>query len=211
MMDGWIVVRNWDKFQHYGKRQPVWIKLYTDLNSNDNWCGLSTAARGMLATIWMEYARSRGHLTVGKCMQLCGKSARSSHLDSLIHAGFIQVLASKPLAQNRTEEELDLEAEKKAKEDARAREPAARKTKAGKSKTRELPPDLLEQIARLGGTDLRSPAAIATFVRHGLPEAAFRNALEATHDARAHNRIHGTEIGYFVGTLNQLTDSGQYQ
>jgi hypothetical protein len=104
-VDGWIVVRNWDRFQHYTDRRPVWIKLYTDINSNDEWLGLSSAARGMLTTIWVEFARSGGHLRVQKCMELCGKSARSSHLDSLIHAGFIQVVASKPLAQRREEEE----------------------------------------------------------------------------------------------------------
>jgi hypothetical protein len=105
MISGWIVVRNWDKFQHYSERRPVWIKLYTDINSSDEWLELSTAARGMLTTIWAEYARSGGHLRVEKCMQLCGKSARSAHIDSLIHAGFIQVVASKPLAQRREEEE----------------------------------------------------------------------------------------------------------
>jgi hypothetical protein len=176
---------------------------------DDAYLGLTGHQRSVLHGLWLAYASSRCQLranTASLTRQLALR-VTSDTLETLNHAGFITVVAS--AEQNR--EELDLKAEKKAREDARAREPAARKTKAGKSKTRELPPDLLEQIARLGGTDPRSPAAVATFVRHGLPEAAFRNALEATHDARAHNRIHGTEIGYFVGTLNQLTDSGQYQ
>jgi hypothetical protein len=111
-VDGWIIVRNWDKFQHYSDRRPPWIKLYTDINSNDEWCELSTAARGMLTTIWAEYARSGGHLPLWKAMQLCGKSARTAHIDSLIHAGFIQVVASKPLALARSRE-VEVEKEKK--------------------------------------------------------------------------------------------------
>jgi hypothetical protein len=100
----WIIVPNWDKFQHYHDRDPVWIKVYTELNSSADFCSLGVASRGALLTIWVEYARSRGQLTVEKCMQLCGKSARTSHFESLNHAGFIRFSASKPLALTRSQE-----------------------------------------------------------------------------------------------------------
>jgi hypothetical protein len=103
----WIVVPHWDKFQHYSDRSPVWIKVYTELNSDPDFCSLGVAARGTLLTIWVEYARSRGQLTVEKAMQLCGKSARTSHFESLNHAGFIHILASKPLAQRREEKKRE--------------------------------------------------------------------------------------------------------
>jgi hypothetical protein len=62
--DQWIIVRNWDKFQHYKNRRPVWIKLYTELTSDSDWLGLSDAQRGLLATIWIEYACAKRRLRV---------------------------------------------------------------------------------------------------------------------------------------------------
>ena len=101
MKDRWIIVPKWERFQSYKARDPSWIKLYTRLNSHDEWLGLSTAARGMLTTIWVEYPRSGGLLRVEKVMQLCGKSARSKHLEALNHAGFIEISSSKPRALTR--------------------------------------------------------------------------------------------------------------
>jgi len=106
--DRWIIIPNWDKFQHGHQRNHPWIRLYLELNSKDEWLSLSTAARGMLTTIWVEYARSGGHLRGVKAMQLCGKSARSAHLRSLVDAGFIRLSASKPSrARSRRVEEVE--------------------------------------------------------------------------------------------------------
>lgn len=95
------------------------------------------------------------------------------------------------------------------------REPSA-EVKAGGSRpparaarTRtSLEPDLLATILELRGADSRTATTVTAFARRGLPEAAFRNALEATLDA--HGRLQSTEIAYFVGTLQQLESSGQY-
>lgn len=205
-MDGWIVVRNWDRFQHYKNREPLWIKVYTELNSDPDWLGLSIAARGLLVTIWLEYARARGHLPLSKVLSLCRPSARRSHIESLSDAGFITIVASRTLALTRSreqEQEVDVEVDVKA------------KTVAGNTRTnpgqRELPADLVDQVAHLNGANDRTFAVLTSFVRKGLPEAAFRNALEATREAHNSKRLRGSEIAYFVGTLQQLANSGQYQ
>ena len=109
----WIVVKNWRRFQHYGNRSPPWIKLYTELNSDPNWLGLSSAARGMLVTIWLEYARSNEQLSARSVLGLCGKSARTAHLESLNEAGFIQLSASRPLAPRARSRETETEKRKK--------------------------------------------------------------------------------------------------
>ena len=120
MKDRWIIVPKWERFQSYKARDPSWIKLYTRLNSHDEWLGLSTAARGMLTTIWVEYPRSGGLLRVEKVMQLCGKSARSKHLEALNHAGFIEISSSKPRgltrarARSREEEVLRTSSKERA-------------------------------------------------------------------------------------------------
>ena len=38
-MTQWIEIVNWDKFQHYKDRRPVWIKLHLDLLDNDDYLG----------------------------------------------------------------------------------------------------------------------------------------------------------------------------
>jgi hypothetical protein len=159
--------------------------------------------RGLLVTIWLEYARSRGQLPL-KALQLCTRYTRLSHIESLSDAGFIAIVASRPLALARsteTETDVDVEVDVKA-------ETAARVSTATPGR---LPADLVDQVTHLNGADDRTIAVLTQFVRKGLPEAAFRNALEATREARDNKRLRGREVAYFVGTLRQLANSGQYQ
>jgi len=109
----WIVIPKWEQFQHYADRDPPWIKLYTELNSNDDWYGLSVAERGLLCTIWVEYARSRGQISTQRVRGLCRGSARTSHFEALNHAGFIHFSASKPLALARSRDLQKAEKNKK--------------------------------------------------------------------------------------------------
>lgn len=111
--DLWIVVPNWDKFQHYGNRRDApWIKLYNELNSRVEWLELSVAERGLLVTVWIEYSRSGGAVRRSFVQQLCRGSAREQHWESLNHAGFIHFSASKPLALRALARE-EVEKEKK--------------------------------------------------------------------------------------------------
>jgi hypothetical protein len=102
--DGWIVVPGWDKFQHYHDRNPVWIKLYLELRSDDGWRQLSLAGRGLLVSIWIEFGASRGVLRASDLPSRVAQKNLRRTLDSLRKAGFIQVSASKPLALTRSRE-----------------------------------------------------------------------------------------------------------
>jgi hypothetical protein len=102
--DSWIVIPNWDKFQHYKDRDPPWIKLYTELNRRDDWRTLTYAERGLLCSLWTEYCVAGGVLRVSDLGARCGQRVDSRALDSLNHAGFIQLAASKPLALARPRE-----------------------------------------------------------------------------------------------------------
>jgi hypothetical protein len=99
----WIVIPNWDKFQHYKDRTPPWIKLYTELNSSDAWLSLTDAERGLLVTIWVEYARSRGDLKASRVPAARAQKNRRRGFERLNDAGFIQLSASRPLAPKRKE------------------------------------------------------------------------------------------------------------
>jgi hypothetical protein len=94
--DPWIIVPNWDKFQHYKDRYPPWIKLYTELNSRDDWLSLSDSSRGLLALIWIEFARSSGQQRYSKLPSNDRQKNRRRTLERLRDAGFIDLSATKP-------------------------------------------------------------------------------------------------------------------
>ena len=90
----WITVPNWDRFQHYKDRDPPWIKLYTELNSRDEWLDLSDAEKGLLVTIWIEYARSKCRLRSARVPLKVGQRSRRRQYERLVQAGWIEVSAS---------------------------------------------------------------------------------------------------------------------
>ena len=99
----WISVRNWRRFQHYdpAKRQPPWIKCYTELMSSDEYLALHAGPRAVLHGIWLEYASSQCQLrfdTVSLTRRL-NLRVTSQHLEALTDAGFITKVASKTLAE----------------------------------------------------------------------------------------------------------------
>lgn len=105
----WIVIPNWDRFQHYKDRDPLWIKLYTELLDKYEWQRLSFADRGLLSTAWLAYAGSNGVLHVSRMVALCGAHANAyGNLDKALKrlndAGFVQLVASKPLSLARSRE-----------------------------------------------------------------------------------------------------------
>ena len=94
----YIIVRNWEKFQHYRDRRPVWIKLYTDLLKDPNFLELSLASRGLLSTIWLARASAGEVQPLASLRTASRQPIYSTQLISLNDAGFIDISASKPLA-----------------------------------------------------------------------------------------------------------------
>lgn len=110
-MGNWIVIPNWDSFQHYRHRRPRWIKLYADLLSDPDWLGLTWHQRGILVSLWLEYATSRGQVpdnTASLSRRLNGRVTKVQ-LDALKEAGFIDFSASRPLAIGYQDASLELE------------------------------------------------------------------------------------------------------
>jgi hypothetical protein len=97
--EGWIVIPNWGRFQHYGDRTPPWIKVYTELNSRPEWLKLPLSARGLLVTLWLEYARSRGSLDPHQIRATSGLLNVYQSVKPLVDAGFVEWSATKPLPQ----------------------------------------------------------------------------------------------------------------
>lgn len=97
----WIVIPNWDKFQHYKDREPAWIKLYLELNGRDEWRRLTLSERGLLVTAWLSYAASGGRTRVTDLGSRAGTRVRLRQVEALVQAGFLALSASKPLALTR--------------------------------------------------------------------------------------------------------------
>ncbi len=114
--DRWIWIPNWDEFQHYKKRDPTWIKCYARLMSKDEFLGLAAAERGILLCVWLEYAKSRAKLRANHTWlsRRFNVTVRQKHIESLIHAGFIEVVASNVLAQRYQDASPEKEKEKES-------------------------------------------------------------------------------------------------
>jgi hypothetical protein len=92
----YIVIRNWETFQHYKNRNPPWIKTYTELLSSDEYLGLSGHRRALLHGLWLEYARSHRRLALdtASLSRRLNLRVTSADIESLNDAGFIEVSAS---------------------------------------------------------------------------------------------------------------------
>ena len=96
-----IEIVGWRRFQHYRTRTPPWIKLYTELLSDDAFLSLSGYLRGLLICLWMEYGRSHCEMDASptRLSRRLAMTVTRAHLNSLSDAGFIRIGASKPLAK----------------------------------------------------------------------------------------------------------------
>src|SRR5262245_751608 len=86
--DRWIVIPDWDEFQHYKDRAPLWIKTYTRLLHDDAYLDLDIAARGILHGLWLLYADLDGVVSESRARAILAPSGthRGSHR---VHTGNI--------------------------------------------------------------------------------------------------------------------------
>ena len=119
-MPDWIVIPDWDKFQHYKNRDPVWIKNYVRLLQDPAYLGLTMHQSGVLHRLWLAYAASHRQITGGtlNVTRQVGGRVSAETLDALNHAGFIQFSASKPLAPRYQAASPEVEKSKSKRKDA---------------------------------------------------------------------------------------------
>jgi hypothetical protein len=87
----YLSISNWDKFQHYKKENPTWIKLYINLFRDANWAILTDAQRGQMVMIWMLASAKQGQIPVCPKMvkRLCIMDSEPD-LKLFIELGFIE-------------------------------------------------------------------------------------------------------------------------
>ncbi len=109
----YIKIVDWEKFQHYKKRNPPWIKLHTQLLDNDNFDCLHDDSKLLLLCLWLFTARKgNGNIPANeKWLQKKLPLQKKVKLQPLIDKGFIEcyqddsklqaIDASKVLASDR--------------------------------------------------------------------------------------------------------------
>lgn len=61
-------IKNWDRFQHFKDRKPIWIKLYRDLLDDLNWHELDGKSAKALVMIWLIASEDHGKLPETKTL-----------------------------------------------------------------------------------------------------------------------------------------------
>lgn len=57
-----IKIKNWERFQHFKDRRPLWVKLYRDLLDDIEWHSLEPAAAKLLVSLWLLASEDDGDL-----------------------------------------------------------------------------------------------------------------------------------------------------
>jgi hypothetical protein len=103
MLEQFFRIRNWEKFQHYKKMNPPWIRLYQSLLRDRAYQKLSDTSRSHLVGLFIIASQSGNHIPADQVWlkhELCTKTAID--LKTLSASGWIQYEsedASKVLAE----------------------------------------------------------------------------------------------------------------
>lgn len=88
-------IPNWDKFQHYNKRRPPWIKLYRDLLDKPEWFQLTGDQVKTLVNLWLIASENdRGYLPDSDVLAFrlrCDSATIENHCNALVSLGFMDV------------------------------------------------------------------------------------------------------------------------
>lgn len=116
-----IRVVNWEKFQHFRDRDPIWIKLYRDLRHKREWRVLSGDSAKLLIDIWMISSENQPPGCIPDDADLAWEvRSDDTHLGVLLQEleeqGFIEMISSRyqadmprALAREETEKRRDRE------------------------------------------------------------------------------------------------------
>lgn len=84
-----LTIKNWNTFQHYGKRNPPWIKLHRAILDDYAFCALPDASKGHLILLWLYASQNNGTVPYDVAFLERKLSIASLDLDVLIAHGFL--------------------------------------------------------------------------------------------------------------------------
>lgn len=126
-----LIPKNWENFQHYRDRNPLWIKLHKNLLDDRKFQSLPVAARALAPMLWLIASESPEGVFNGDISELAFRLRDTEKniavsLDTLIKAGFFLVVqpASNLLAEPEQVASLEKRREETEKETEKRREEA---------------------------------------------------------------------------------------
>lgn len=84
-----LKVRNWNEFQHYGKRNPPWIKVHRALLDDYEFCSLPDSAKAHLMLLWIYASQHDGKIPYDAAFLEPKLSCKDINLDLYIEGGFL--------------------------------------------------------------------------------------------------------------------------
>lgn len=82
-------IKNWKDFQHYGKRNPPWIKLHRALLDDYDFCALPDATKGHLMLLWLYASQNNGRVPADVPFLEKKLSVTGLDLGALVERGFL--------------------------------------------------------------------------------------------------------------------------
>lgn len=113
----YVCITNWAKFQHYGNRNPPWIKLYTHLLEDYQFSLLPDASKLLAFYLILLAARTDNKTPLDpKWVQSRANISQLPDFTPLINMGFLYKhdASTMLLAPKRREEEKDIKKERNA-------------------------------------------------------------------------------------------------
>jgi len=128
-MAEYFTVNNWDRFQHYKKRNPPWIRLYTALLDDYKFQKLTQKNQRILILLWLVAAKTQNEIPFDMpYLERLIPGITKKSITELSNSGFINASttlavceqdASKTLSHNRSTEVQKTEVQKTEKRDKR--------------------------------------------------------------------------------------------
>ena len=88
-------VRNWDRFQHYKRRNPPWIKLHVELLASRDWVTLSDASRVLAIACMLLASKNDGEIDWDpEYIKRVAYLNSCPDLNPLLECGFLEPLQS---------------------------------------------------------------------------------------------------------------------
>jgi hypothetical protein len=84
-----LAVKNWQDFQHYGKRNPPWIKLHRAVIDDYAFCSLPDNAKSHLMLLWLYASQNNGRIPVDAPFLENKLSITNLDLTNLSDRGFL--------------------------------------------------------------------------------------------------------------------------
>ena len=86
-------VKNWERFQHYKKRNPPWIKLHREIFASEDWTMLADASKLLMVVCMVVASRNCGTIPNNPAyLRRVAYLDKEPNLKPLLDCGFLEIM-----------------------------------------------------------------------------------------------------------------------